>query len=215
MSRPESVILGRDPEVLGNLLSFYAHPGARVLDCTANTRKMWKGVEWAGDRVYMDIDAGTAPDVVGDFRAMPFDPSTFDVIVFDPPHLPAAAASPASSPQMVRNYGLQHSATGNNISGCFASFLAEAVRVRRPDGLIFAKLKDSVHNHRYQWTLVDFITAVRAVEGLTACDLTIKRDPCGGNLSSNKWVRSHHARNVHSWWIVVRKGRCESRGGVG
>lgn len=27
------------------------------------------------------------PDVIGDFRSMPFDDETFDLIVFDPPHL--------------------------------------------------------------------------------------------------------------------------------
>lgn len=215
MSRPESVILGRDPGVLGNLLTFYARPGARVLDVTANSRKMWKGVEWTGERVYMDIDAAFSPDIVGDFRAMPFEHDSFDVIVFDPPHLPAAAASPQASPQMVRAYGLRHSEAGDNISGCFEPFLREALRVLRPDGLVFAKLKDFVHNHRYQWTLVDFVSAVRLTVGLTACDLTIKRDPCGGNLTSGRWAKAHHARNVHSWWIVVRKGRCESRGGVG
>ena len=30
---------------------------------------------------------GVEPDVVGDFRAMPFPPEAFSVVVFDPPHL--------------------------------------------------------------------------------------------------------------------------------
>ena len=209
--RPYSVIEGRDPLVLSTMLSFYAKPGARVLDVTANSRRMWQGVAWGSPVTYADIDPATNPDVVADFRALPFDPASFDVIVFDPPQLPAAAASAQSSKQMVRDYGLAHAPHADNISAYFPPFLAEAHRVLRPDGLVFAKLKDFVHNHQYQWTLADFVAAVRAQHGLTACDLIVKRDPSGGALKSSKWQKAHHVRNAHCWWIVVRKGRCEAR----
>lgn len=211
MNRPLSVIEGRDPEVLRTMLAFYATPQAEILDVTANARRMWQGVEHQGRIVYADIDAAMKPDVVADFRALPFAAASFDVIVFDPPHLPVAAASAESSEQYVRDYGLAHSARADNVSGMFAPFLAEAVRVLRPDGLVFAKLKDFVHNHAYQWTLTDFVTAVRAQPGLTPCDLIVKRDPAGGNLKSSKWQKAHHVRNAHCWWVVVRKGRCEAR----
>ena len=209
-NRPKSVILGRDPDVLRTLLQFYAMPNARILDCTCNAHRMWKGVKWKGGVIYSDIDPSVDVDVVTDFHALAFASMSFDVIVFDPPHLPAAAASLQSSPQMIKNYGLRHSEKGDNVSALFRPFLLEAARVLRPNGLIFAKLKDFIHNHRYQWTLLDFVNAVRLVNGLTACDLIIKRDPCGGNLASSKWKKAHHVRNVHSWWVVVRKGKCEA-----
>lgn len=155
MLRPESVFMGRDNALLAELLAFYALPGARVLDCTANARRMWKGIECNPVPVFMDIDPSVAPDVVGDFRAMPFGPASFDVIVFDPPHLPAAAASKMAMPQMVEDYGLNHAPKADNVSAYFAPFLAEAQRVLTADGVVFAKLKDFVHNHRYQWTLAD------------------------------------------------------------
>ena len=129
--RPESVIMGRDPEVLSNLLHFYACEKARVLDCTANTRKMWNGVAWEGEVVYADIDPGVHPDVVSDFRAMTFAASSFDVIVFDPPHLPAAAASPESHPQMVRDYGLA-SIKGQSLAALSGEQGGEDVRALPP-----------------------------------------------------------------------------------
>jgi len=208
--RPLSVIEARDPEVLRLMLQFYAWPEAKVLDVTANRRKMWSGVTWP-DVTYADIDPAMNPDIIGDFRALPVADSSYDVIVFDPPHLPAAAASAASDKQMVGDYGLAHAPKADNVSGYFPPFLQEATRVLRPEGLIFCKLKDFVHNHLYQWSLVDFICAVRAQPGLTPCDLIVKRDPCGGNLKSGRWEKAHHVRNAHCWWIVVRKGRCETR----
>ena len=44
ISRPISIIEGRDPLVLQTMLNFYARPGAVVLDVTANRRRMWDGV---------------------------------------------------------------------------------------------------------------------------------------------------------------------------
>lgn len=212
--RPLSVIDGRDSDVLQIMLNFYARSNDRVLDVTANRRKMWTGVRWAGEVVFSDIDPAVAPDVEADFRKLPFPVASFDVLVFDPPHLPEAAASPRSDITVgnyIADYGLAHSAPGDNVSSLFAPFLAEASRVLRPDGVALCKLKDFVHNHRYQWTLADFIIAVRERPELTACDLIVKRDPCGGNLKSGRWQRAHHARNAHCWWVVVRKGKCESR----
>jgi hypothetical protein len=209
--RPLSVMLARDPEVLTTMLEFYAWPEARVLDVTANERRMWKGVNHPGGVTYADIDPAMNPDILADFRALPCEASSYDVIVFDPPHLPAAAASPESDQRFVGNYGLGHAPKGDNISPYFGPFLREASRVLTPEGLIFAKLKDFVHNHAYQWMLAEFIMAVKSTDGLTPCDLIVKRDPSAGSMMSSKWQKAHHARNAHCWWIVVRKGRCETR----
>lgn len=212
--RPLSIIQGRDPLVLKTMLDFYAKPEANVLDVTANSRKMWKGVSHVGKVTYMDIDPGVNPDVAGDFtKTLPFDKETFDVVVFDPPHLPEAAGSTKSLAQYKKDYGLSVAPIkGDNISGYFEPFLKEVERVLKPGGLVFAKLKDFVHNHKYQWTLVDFVGAVRAHPGLVPCDLIVKQDPAGGNLKSGKWKKTHHVRNAHCWWVVVRKGtRCEGK----
>lgn len=208
--RPTSVIFERDPFILNLMLNFYAGNNSRILDVTSNQRRMWSGV--TGHQVtYLDIDFSVAPTVVGDFKNLPFRDSSFDVVVFDPPHLPAAAASPFSDMAFGRRYGLKSSPSGDGIEVQFKPFLAEAERVLRRDGLIFAKLKDFVHNHRYQWTLVEWVQAVRNQPGLTPCDLIIKKDPSGGSLKSSKWVNTHHVRNSHCWWAVVRKGKCEAK----
>lgn len=212
--RPESVFLGRDPEILHQLFSFYNRPSGVVADVTCNSRKMWKGLNTEGV-VFTDIDPEMQPDYVCDFRALPFASDSVSVLVFDPPHLPAAAGSKHSgqggAASYITGYGLRNTVGGDNISAVFAPFLAEASRVLAPDGLIFCKLADFVHNHAYQWMLVDFVSAVRDIPGMTATDLRIKRDPCGGNLKSGRWKKSFHARRTHSWWIVVRKGRCEPK----
>ncbi len=190
------------------MFDFYAPNAKKIVDCTANARKMWKGLD-TQKVTFCDIDPAMSPDIVADFCDLPFDKSSIDVLVFDPPHLPSAAASEKSDQGFARRYGLSMGGNYDGISHFFDDFLAEAFRVLKQDGLIFAKLKDFVHNHKYQWTLADFINAVRKQEGLTACDLIVKRDPSAGNMMSGRWKNCHHVRNAHCWWIVVRKGRCE------
>lgn len=210
MDRIKSVINGRDPDVLDAMFGFYVRPRGPVLDVTANERRMWKGLVTEGV-TFCDIDGKFHPDVVCDYRQLPFPDHHASVIVFDPPHLPVAAASEKSDARFAEMYGLAKSTKGVNIGVEFPKFLVEAERVLMEDGLVFVKLCDYVHSHQYRWILVDFVNAVRATERLTATDLIVKCDPAAGKLMSSTWERAMHARRSHCWWIVVRKGPCEPR----
>jgi SAM-dependent methyltransferase len=209
--RPESVIRGKDRDVLPVLLGLHAVRDPEILDCTYNRGVMWKGLDY--QPVTLDVDPQFGCDYTADFRHMPFDDDSFDVIIFDPPHLPAAVASPGSSGLQRLQYGLTEHGDyrqGDDIADVFVPFLAEAYRVLRRDGVVLAKIADFVHNHRYQWSHVDFIQAARDV-GMTPCDVVIKADPTAANLKSSKWVNVRHLRRAHCYWIVVRNGRCEAR----
>lgn len=209
-TRPESVLLGRDYEVLNLLIPFHFRKIPRILDCTHNKGVMWKGTRWKPVR--MDIDPQYELDVVADFRALPFADHSFDLLVFDPPHLPHAQDSKTTDIDWVTRYGCNgHSAgrSGDNVSPLFLPFLQEAKRVLREGRLVFAKIADMVHNHRYQWQHLDFVLACREV-GMTPCDVLIKRDPTSGHLKSGQWKNMHHLRRCHTYWIIVRNsGKCE------
>jgi hypothetical protein len=150
---------------------------------------------------------------VADFTAIPFADGSYDIIVFDPPHLPTNAASENSSKIWEKSYGITSDGEGregDNVSGMFIPFLKEAKRVLNKNGIVLAKIADIVHNHRYQWQHVDFVNATLEV-GMTPCDLLIKCDPSAGNLQSSKWNNVKHLRKNHCYWIVVRNSsRCES-----
>jgi len=203
--------MGKDNALLDAMFEFYAPNAGRIIDVCCNARRMWKGSRWGGRVCFYDRDPAMKPDYVVEWHALPDADGTADVLVYDPPHLPVAAASAKSLGQYVDGYGLALSAKSDNIGELHAPFLAEAKRVLKHDGLIFAKIKDYVHNHKYQWNLELFNAAVREA-GLTPCDLIIKRDPCGGNLKSGRWHKAHHAKNTHCFWVVVRNSkRCEPK----
>lgn len=75
----------------------------RVLDMTAGSRMMWFDPNNTS-AVFVDsrtLDTELCdgrrleikPDVVADFRALPFADCSFDHVVFDPPHLESLGAS--------------------------------------------------------------------------------------------------------------------------
>lgn len=209
MNRIESVWIGKDAPLLDKMFDFYYPNANNIIDVCCNKRRMWKGSVWADKIKYYDKNPEMLPDVVANWSNLPDVSKSVDVLIYDPPHLPDAAASKNSLKRYATDYGLGGVTKQDNISEIHEDFLEEAKRVLKPNGLIFAKIKDYIHNHRYQWNLELFNIEVRKL-GLTPCDLIIKRDPCGGNLKSSKWKKAHHAKNVHCYWVIVRNSnKCE------
>lgn len=214
--REKSFLMGKDNQVIPILLNIHCNTETPlILDCTHNSGKMWKGLDY--NLTTLDIDEQFKTDYIGDFRNMDFiGDQTYDVLVFDPPHLPTNGASKNSSNIWKTMYGITDTKgmgrDGDNISEMFLPFLKEAKRVLKNDGIILAKIADLTHNHRYQWQHVDFINAVNLIGGMTPCDMMIKADPSAGNLTSSKWKNVKHLRKSHCYWIVVRNSnRCECK----
>lgn len=81
----------------------------------------------------IDVD----PDVVGDFRNMPFEDDTFDMVVFDPPHLIHAG----DNSWLAKKYGKLDELWPEDIRQGFV----ECMRVLKPNGsLIFKWNEDQI-----------------------------------------------------------------------
>lgn len=105
---------------------------------------------------------------------MPFPGDSFDVVVYDPPHIPNQGRD--RSKDFNKRFGLgKRSAKehGYTFAHTYPPFMREAYRVLRDEGILLAKIADYVHNHRYQWAHVELIKAGQDV-GFTACDCIIK-----------------------------------------
>jgi hypothetical protein len=182
-----------------------------ILDATYGRGAIWEGCAYRPD---LSMDKRPLPGVhlVDDFTVMlSIADASIDVLVFDPPHLPTAAASAGSSGMWADRYGITDDdplREADNVIGLFGPFLAQAARVLQPNGIVLAKIADIVHNHRYQWQAFAFVQAARDA-GLCACDCMIRADPASANLKSGHWETQKHLRHAHVYWIVARKGRCE------
>jgi SAM-dependent methyltransferase len=202
-----SVWEGSDAELLEKMLAFYPHtPPTKILDATVNAGRFWEGSK--RKVVGLDIDPGVKPDIVADNTNMPFADEAFEVVVYDPPHVPNQGKDREKDFNTRFGLVIKSSAKqGYNFSHMYPPFCKEAYRVLKHDGVLFCKIADYVHGHRFQWAHVEMINAAVAV-GFTACDCIVKVRK--GPITDPKWKKAHHARRQHCYWIVFRKStKCE------
>jgi SAM-dependent methyltransferase len=202
-----SVWDGSDAKLLARMLDFYPRKRPRlILDATVNAGRFWDGNDHPV--IGLDIDPSHRPTIVGDNTRMPFCDNCFDVIVYDPPHIPNQGAD--KSKDFSLRFGLvlkSPAQNGYNFSHMFPPFVQEAYRVLEPEGILFAKITDYVHGHRFQWAHVQLIQAATEV-GFCACDCIVKVRK--GPIVDPRWKVAHHARRCHCYWLVFRKSKkCE------
>jgi len=122
---------------------------AEILDACCGGRMWW----WEKNHplaIYMDqreVPSGTieirpnwnvSPDVIGDFRNMPFDDESFRLVVFDPPHV--VRKEPSQS--FIRmKYGELHP---NTEQDDLARGFSECWRVLAPGGTLVFKWADKL-----------------------------------------------------------------------
>lgn len=202
-----SVWFGDDAELLDKMLNFYPRKRPKdILDATVNGGRIWTGLSW--EFTGMDIDPAHKPDVVADNTNMPFDDGSFDVVVYDPPHIPNQGRD--RSKDFNTRFGLTLKSPkeeGYSFAFMYPPFVKEAYRVLRSEGILLCKIADYVHGHRYQWAHIDLIQAAKAV-GFCPCDCILKVRQ--GPIIDPRWKNAHHARRQHVYWLIFRKSKkCE------
>lgn len=202
-----SVWDGDDSELLERMLDFYPRtPPEIILDATINVGRFWRGSE---RRVIgLDIDPRFKSEVVGDNARMMFRDESIDVVVYDPPHIPNQGRD--QQKDFNTRFGLVVKSpreNGYNLTHTYAPFVREAHRVLKPEGILFCKIVDYIHNHRMQWAHLEFICAAKEC-GFTACDLIVKVR--SKPIIDPRWKTAHHARRQHAYWLIFRKStKCE------
>ena len=202
-----SVWFGEDAELLERMLRFYPRkPPHKILDATVNGGRFWRDSK--RHVVGMDINPRHNPHIVADNTNMPLDDASYDVIVYDPPHIPNQGKDKKKDFQL--RFWLTLSSpkeNGYTFAHTFPPFLREAYRVLKDEGVLLCKITDYIHHHRYQWAHIDLVNAAREV-GFTACDCIVKVRK--GPIIDPKWKTAHHSRRQHCYWLVFRKSKkCE------
>lgn len=114
----------------------------RILDVCCGGRMFWFNKEnpaavYMDNRVYEeDLCNGqhfvVNPDIIGDFRSIPFEDNTFSLVVFDPPHLLRAG----EKSWLAKKYGrLNEKSWRTDITQGFK----ECFRVLKPGGVLIFK----------------------------------------------------------------------------
>lgn len=113
----------------------------RILDACCGSRMCWFDKD-NPEALFMDIRQETTtlcdgrtleinPDVVGDFRNMPFESESFYLVLFDPPHL----KNIGQTSWLAKKYGRLFPTWEDDIKQGFA----ECMRVLKPNGVLIFK----------------------------------------------------------------------------
>ena len=113
----------------------------RILDACCGSRMCWFDKDNT-ETLFMDIRKETMtlcdgrtltvrPDVIGDFRDMPFGDESFSLVLFDPPHL----KSLGKSSWLAKKYGRLFPTWEDDIKQGFD----ECMRVLKPSGVLVFK----------------------------------------------------------------------------
>ena len=130
----------------------------KILDACCGSRMFWFDKD-NSNTTYMDIrkeefeihgkKVNVNPDVIGDFRDIPFESNTFDLVVFDPPHLKWAGPNGIMKAQ----YGQLDK---DNWPDDLTQGFHECMRVLRPKGTLIFKWLDSQINVNELLKLIPF-----------------------------------------------------------
>lgn len=113
-----------------------------ILDACCGSRMFWFNKEHPR-ALFMDIrktgkikasdgrSINVSPDIVADFREMPFPSETFHLVVFDPPHLRGAG----KNGWMAQKYG----SLGSDWKDLIGRGFKECMRVLKPSGTLIFK----------------------------------------------------------------------------
>lgn len=202
-----SVWAGEDNELLELMLNFYPRKKPRrILDATINRGRFW--IASKRSVIGLDIDPQYKPNIAANNIQMPFDQAAFDVVIYDPPHIPNQGKDRLKDFHSRFGLGLKSpKENGYNFTHLYPAFVQEAYRVLKPEGVLFCKITDYIHHHRYQWAHVELINAASAV-GFKPCDCIVKIRK--GPIIDPRWKTAHHTRRHHCYWLVFRKSKkCE------
>lgn len=177
--------------VIVSLILRVAFPDARdALDMTYGSGAFWDGSAHVHVTAH-DADSSRAVDGVVDFTALPYKPGSFDVALFDPPHLADAGAESI----MGQRFGTYRQA---DLPAAIRAGTREAWRVARLG--IIVKIAEHVHGQEFVAER-DWVRA--ALEGQPLYDIVHQTRT--GALVDPRWEGQLSAYNNGSTYLVFRR----------
>ncbi|WP_082507493.1 DNA methyltransferase [Duganella sp. Root336D2] len=201
-----SAYMCNNDELFPHIVQLYVPQGARVADVTYGTGVFWRNVPRDHcELVPSDVASGT------DCRALPYEDSSFDGVVLDPPymHTPGGTAH-----QGHQNFEAYYRNNGGEAAGgkkyheavldLYFQAGKEAWRVLKDNGVFIVKCQDEVCANKQRLTHVELINEY-ASYGFVCEDLfVIVRK---GKPGVSRMIKQVHARKNHSYFLVFIKPR--------
>jgi len=196
MKPVEALIRGGNADLIKQVAHLYAaDPSLQIADVTFGRGAFWKKTPHLN---VTGSDLLTVPDRPYDFRDLPYDDASFDIVVLDPPYLSSRGAH--FTDERYRNAETTKGLLYEDIRRLYRLGIIEAARVARCQ--VWVKCKDQVSGQRQRWLHHHILTDAEEI-GLVGRDLFIL--DATSRVPNGRWDIQHHARKPHSFlWVFDR-----------
>lgn len=190
--------VGRNDVLFADVARLYVPDGATVADVTYGKGGFWKKVDTTRFNLLVtDLMTGV------DFRNLPYDDGSIDVLVFDPPYIynPKGTVKDSISGVYQANESQASIATTSAVIDLYEGGMKEARRVLRADGLLMVKCQDGIESGKPRWNHVT-IANIGVHHGFVMRDMFVLVQPTQPTI---RWPHQLHARKNHSYLWVMEK----------
>lgn len=197
-----SAHIGTNDELFPSILKLYVAPGSKVADVTYGKGVFWRKIDTSKYDFYpSDLKTGV------DCRSLPYENSSFDCIVFDPPYMHTPGGTAHSSHQNFEQYYQNNAITSDKkyheaVLDLYFQAARESSRILKDCGIYIVKCQDEVCANKQRLTHVEIINELSRYGFLVEDIFVLVRNNRPG-VSRIKQQR--HARKNHSYFLVFRK----------
>jgi DNA methylase len=209
-----SACQGTNNDVFPSILTLYVPRGSKVADITFGRGVFWKNVP-KDDYHVLPTDLKTGVDC----RALPYENSSLECVVFDPPYMHTPGGTAHVNHQNYENYYANNIAPNGSgkkyheaVLDLYFKTAHEAKRVLKPEGIFIVKCGDEVCANQQRLTHVELINEF-AIYGFIVEDLFVLVRNNRPGVS--RILRQVHARKNHSYFLVFRKSNAKRVSNVG
>lgn len=203
-----SAHIGTNDEVFPYVLSLYVAPGSKVADVTYGKGVFWRRVpEGTYQLLATDLSTGI------DCRDLPYDDTSIDCVVFDPPYMHTPGGTAHVNHQNYEGYYKNNQISSKKkyheaVLELYFLAAREAQRVLRVGGIYIVKCQDEVCANRQRLSHVEIINELESYGFVTEDLFIVVRK---GRPGVSRMLRQAHARKNHSYFLVFIKPQRKKR----
>ena len=182
---------GDNSDLLPKALEMYAKEGDTIYDVTYGKGVFWKKSDM---KKYNFIPSDLMDGI--DFKNLPYDDNTGDILVLDPPYMHGGATVKKSINDCYRNQNTSHA----SVVRLYAGGILEAARVLKKKGLIWVKTQDEIESGKQQMTHCELIDLLKML-GFEIVDMFVL---VNGGVPTMRVNYQKTARKNHSYLLIAR-----------
>lgn len=185
---------GNNAGLIKAVSDFYIKDGSVVADVTFGKGVFWKETDTSRfDFKPSDILTGV------DFRDLPYEDGSVDILVLDPPYMHGGATVKESINQCYRNQNTSH----ESVLRLYAGGILEAARVLKKGGHLWIKCQDEIESGKQRLTSHELKT-ICEILGFTVRDLFVLTQT---SVPAMREAYQKTARKNHSYLFIMEYRR--------